>query len=472
MSVPEESKRWMDRDDVIQDILMEAVDTEATFSASGGRKFSTYLYSAIDWYAAHTYVSLNRKKRRAEQLVELDAPLLHLEDTAKFEVPVPATQGNEENDVRSFITLCRNLTQPALVALVHGFLRGNGRKATPEICAEIASVTVKLGLDSGSLVRIGKSEESSRNVLTTLSRDVIMSLETEAALRILECVGCKGTFTIAAIREGRFHVGTMTCRTCYRELKKLPSILSCFGKVQTDKRQGYSEEDTACKVHCQDRKQCVQFQQKEEGKSMSKNAAVESGVDNEDIVDDLEDVDLGEVEAKKGKAVAPKDKPKKAVSAKANKPVAKTKTVGVAKKAKNGPQAAVAASAKKAAAKVKPIKEDDDRPCPKDVGPHWPYRAGSQRRYAFQLMYDGIDKEAFSKQCKKDAVNERGLLVAMRGSGPREFRTTHTWKVNEEGTRYKIYDIKYIGGDKQKTGAKGAKKTEAKVTAAAKKKAA
>lgn len=395
-SVPEAHKRWIDRDDVLQESLIAAWQCTG-YKAGAGRKFSTYLYQRLEWQAKHLHTSLGFQMRDGA-VAELDAPLKQAE-TKTIEIPTSPDQGRDEDDVRSFISLCRAVKDQTVVALVYGFLCGNSRKATPEICAEIAGAAAKLSLDPDSLLRVGGNEKSRKTALTMLSKDLILGSDTEAGLRILECVECEGTFTIAAIREGRFHVETMTCRTCYKKLKALPAGLSCFGKGEK-----YSEADASCRIHCKDRKVC----------KVMKDEEVDEVEDTEEEEDELEDVDLEEVAEKKGKA--------KAKPAKEGKPK-----------------------------KAKKEKEEDD-PVPAGIGPRWPYKKGSQRRWAFQVMLDGIKKAAFEKQCKSNvdekgkpcALNIKALLKSMRG-GPGVKRATHNWKMNEEGDTFKIYAVTYHG---------------------------
>lgn len=89
---------------------------------------------------------------------------------------------------------------------------------------------------------------------------------------------------------------------------------------------------------------------------------------------------------------------------------------------------------------------------PIDVGPRWPFRNGSFMNFVFRAMYYGCSK----KTLKQDVFNALGgepnvarserfwlelIEIMRRGTN----RRRHFWKLNEEGNRYKIYDVNYLG---------------------------
>jgi hypothetical protein len=145
----------------------------------------------------------------------------------------------------------------------------------------------------------------------------------------------------------------------------------------------------------------------------------------------VEDVDFDGVEgtvAEKPKATKTKEKPTK--EAKAEKPK-KTKTEKV---------------------------EEDDLPVPAGMV-RWPFKRGSVMRYMFQTMLEGCNAKNLEKEIEGSGHNWKLMLRVFRSGLAGAAIKTHKYKLNEEGGRFKITDVKYIGPKDEKP-AKVAEKTE------------
>lgn len=434
-----EHKRWVDPEDLLQQALMEAVKAErpGRFQEGAGSKFSTYLYTGLRNELSKSYTDrLRQQKRTSFGIVELDAPVPGKDNDAKMELPSPMGDAVDYLRVRRGIAaleaLCRGCSATSRILLVRGLLFGLPLRAE-ELgrLAEAQGVAKRLGIQWGDLTVFQKSEKSRRLALIQLVRgDIVGSADTDA--RVLECIECSGQFPLSAIREGRYVVSTMTCRACYRALKKSPG--RCFGKVKGGGIEGYSAEDVECSTHCMDREVCKAV--------ISKQGVGKTMVDTE--LDDVE-FDATEKPAKKAASKAVKGKTEKAV---------------------------------KAAKASKKAKEEDDDPAPAEVG-KWPFKNGSVMRWMFQTAYAGIKREAFDAAMKKSGrlaktTIDQWLKVLRSGKTNNKAGApppTHTWKLNEEDWRLKITDVKYHGKAARKVAdgtkaatetAKPAKKVEKK----------
>lgn len=421
--LPAHHKRWLDPEDLLQESLLAALASEQKYRKDQHTKFSSYLFTGLDHHLMHLSTVLNQKKRSLPdgQLMELDAPVIDDSGAAQINnaaFGVQCTQDTQADCIKSFVTLCRAVSQAAIVVLVRGFLFSDCHRAQPEIYQEIGNAAKKLGIGISVFSYLSSDEIIRRKCLTRISMDVMMELGTEAKLRCLECLECTGQFSLDAVRDGRFFVSTMTCRGCYKKMQAQPSELSCFGKLKQGGREGYSEDDVECRIHCPDRVVCRSVSK--QGVYMAKKKAVE-------------DVDLDDV---KGTVKETKPKGKK--------------TVAATKKAKRD------------------VEEEDELPVPSGMV-RWPFKRGSVMRYIFQTMYKGCNAKELEKEIEKTGHNWKFMLSVMRtGIGGRGSNKTHTFKLNEDGGRYKISNVKYIGEPIEKAPAPVAAKGKAKAAAAGK----
>lgn len=416
-------RRWVDPEDIVQDGLVAALETERhKFKKGHGTKFSTFLYRRLNWQMSRIADGLRRQKRSLPGLVELDAPVPGSEDDKPVEIADgQALHSDKINCIQSFITLCRSVSQPAIVVLIRGFLFADSRPATPEICVEIGQVAARLGIGINDLSMLrhaiaGHDDTFRKKLLTLISKEVMMVTGTEELIRCLECTECGGKFSIAAIRDGRFFVSSMCCRHCHKKMQKAPVTESCFGKPKTSKREGFSESDVECRLLCQDKEACRQFSRS--GKMSDKKT---KGVD---------DVDFSKVEGKaKAKAakVAPKAKSVEKKAAKSEK----------APKVKKAPKEI---EWDKGAYPFNP----NEAP-PKETGVvEWPYKRGSTMLSVFMHMLKGVDKKKIQAAVEAQGSTWKQMYAIMKRFEHRE----HTWKLNEEGARYQIFDVKFRGGKK------------------------
>ena len=423
-------QRWIDPEDLIQEGLVAALAAQKTHRDTGRAKYSTYLYNGLMFHFDRYYTTpLSQQKRAKASLVELDAPRFPGadQDEVKLDLPDQSFTSNQtSNAVKSFMELVRRLSAKAVGVLATSLLCGKwvdqAVLSDEKIMGEISTRAKILGIGFDDLQVVAKDENSRKKALTMLGNSDIMELGIEADVRVLECVECRGQFTLSAIRDGRYYVDTTTCRTCYLKMQRASSELSCFGKPKRLKQEGYSDKDVECRIHCRDRKECRQFIEKR-----SKIMADEDVATANEEVKEVEDA----VKNVKGKAKAKKKAVKKAPKA-------------VAKKAK----------------------KDLGPPPPKDVGPYWPHKRGSTMQEVFKAAYHGVKIEDLKKELLKTG-HESTLpifLQVLRRGYTGENRKTHTWKLNEEGGRFKIFDVKFVGDQnpkKVKAVAKSGKKAKA-----------
>lgn len=440
----ESHRRWIDPDDLVQDGLVRALEIDKHHYKRGrGTKFSTYLFRGLDWEFQGLNASLNLPKRRLDDgaLVELDKPI---SDDSKRARELTDAKSDDALSrlacVNAFLSLSKTLrhkNEEALVVLIRGLLFADTRRATPELCSEIKYWADKQGVAMNDLRQV-VDEDIRKKLLNLMVRDVIMSEGAEESIRLLECVECGGQFSIAAIRENRFFVSTMTCKACYRKLQRSPSDVSCFGKVKTLKHEGRSDDDIECKLHCPDRAVCSDFTK---GRiKMSEKKAVDT------VDDDFVDLDTAEGKSKATQAKADK----KAKPAKEAKPAKAAKAEKAEKPAKE------AKAKKEPKAKKEKVVVD---PAPKNIV-EWPYKPNSVMLYVFRAMLDGVSKKKLEAKVNDGKHNFKLMLSIMR----RPIHTDHTWKLNEEGDQYKIYDVKYQPGVGEKKG-KSAKPAKTKKAA-------
>lgn len=436
-----EHKRWVDPEDLLQQALLAAVKAErpGQWEASKGAKFSSYLFKALKFELSKSYTDRLRVEKRSGVVVELDAPLPGTDTT--FQVPdqtesVESTHTQARRATYGFEQLCRGCSPQVRVSLVSVLLCGArpNAKELEMVAVEAMPVATKLGLRWEDLEVLQKNQKIRQQTLNQLVSSGIIGLaDTDA--RVLECLECKGRFTLSQVADGTYHVGTSTCRSCFHKLYK--SKESCFGRRKTARREGYSESDVECQLHCMDREACRQYILTRENGTM---------------VDELEDVDFSEDKPKKsGKKAAGKSGAKKVKKAKA----VVTETVTM-----TGEEAKWW------------TKYDDEAP-PEQL-PRWPFKLGSKMQRLFMRFVHGVSRKEYDEMMTKAGLNpaqwlkdvfEKGKHFAKNGSELRE-----SWKLSEEGGRLKLIDLKFHGAKSEfKTDAK-AKKTEAVSEEPAKKK--
>ena len=441
--VPPSHRRWIDRDDVLQEAFVGAMASEKSFRRKGGSKFSTYLYRQLDWALAKMASGLNREMRDAP-IVELDAPLPSgrsivevLPSTVSQTSQLPMA-GEQLNAAASFLALCRGVGDEGAAALIRGLLFSDSKRPEPKICAEIGLVASNLHIGLGDLRPIAQDENLRKILLQLTARYVMIGIGAEEALRLLQCVECGGKFSLAAVREGRFYVPTMTCRACYQRLEASPA--SCFGKE-------HAPGSAECRLHCLDRAVCSNFNKEDKAMTADETSAAEA----------VEDVDLSDVEdTPKPKKSAKGKKPgKKAPAKKAAKPAKPVKAEKPAK-APKAEKEAVPFTPEAAKAYLSSVVKHINDPeaavgtipdAPKELG-GWPYRSGSGYNFVFLRLYLGVTADGLKKleaDLEKAGSSVKRLVGCVTRDGARTKIVNGMqvgWKVNEEGGGLKIYDIR------------------------------
>ena len=456
-------KRWMDEDDVLQDNLVMAVEALGTHSKRKGQKYSTHLYNRINWGSGHMALSLGRKKRRANGLVELDAPIpgdsehfFELPDhTARKTLDAGVDAADRVSAFRRLVVAVQSGVTPkpaqyeAVEHLVRVLLFGHRtRTPDPTISSLLAAAAQQAQIKFVDLKGLSEDGRSQKELLQWAAGCAIMGMGAENKLRCLECIRCRGKFTLTDVREGIYYLEPGVCRSCYKFMQADPG--TCFGKVHSKAQEGFQATDTACRLHCPDREVCRTIAKRR--KRVGEKAAV------------LDD--------KLAKGLDKLDAPAKATSEKS---------------AKSGNKKVNEKKAEKpAAAKAKAEEADQYPPAPKSIGGVWPFRDGTAMRYCFYTLFTtegGLTPKAFANLFRK-ADKAAGLKSGPLVGANHDFMLkvmksgvncsswhggsvlTHGWKFSEEGGRYRIYDVKFLGKAKEaKADAAPAKKTDAVKTA-------
>lgn len=447
-------KRWIDPADLLQEGLLAAFEAQKGYRKGNGAKYSTWLYRKLGWHISHVATALGYQKR-ATRIVEIDAPIGY-EDEVHMDLPDPTSgrQGQQMDVEATFMTLLRSVSHTARVVLIRGFLFHDARLLTPGVATELRRMARWHRIDMASLQAIGQSENIRKKLLTIVAKESSLKPGTEEGLKLLSCINpeCKGHFSLGDVREGRFFVATMTCRTCYLALAKREATKSCFGKVKNRDHEGYSVDDSECRLHCADRKVCVQFIQIQgkEGTNVAKEeTAVLEGVEDLDKIDEK----------------AEKKAKKKAKAEVAEKPAKKAKAAPVEEEEDEKP-------AKKEKKEKKPHSLLVAHPELKVL----PYRDGSLFLWLFIQLHtpEGVKPSELCKRIVKLGAVDDGKTPEQKLSAlMKQMRVfehaNHTWKVSEEGGRYKIFDVKYKKNADKRDAEPTAKKADKQVEKPAKK---
>lgn len=437
--LPEEHRRWQDPEDMLQQALLTACNAATSFDKTRKVKFSTYAFTGVQMKLNST-VGATRTMSRRSRLVELDVPSSDDSKTIELvskNITVDVQYSRLHRAYAGMAQLCRAVSAPARVALAKGFLL-QGRLSQAEralMGAEVQSAVRAIGLGIDDLRVFSDDENSRKFMLTRLIDDSILGLS-DTDTWSLQCAQCGGAAPLSAVREERFFLDTMLCRSCYRALSKHEK--SCFGK-------DYSVVDKDCTLHCRDKVACLKFV-----------GAVKNLKEEDEMA-------LKQAVARKPVASAPAPKrvvaaaPKARVAKVAPAPVIEeevegadlgdmfedTPAVAVAPKVKRAPAAKSAAGPKRVAA-PKAAKVDEN-PAPKEVGGEWPWRSGSAMTWSFQQALKGIPRASFDKQLKASGTNPLSMLKVLRTqrNGTKSGKHTHSWKFSEEGDVLKITGVKF-----------------------------
>jgi hypothetical protein len=481
-----ENKRWIDLEDVIQEGLIKAWETEQSYTQHWAEsdapthfksKFSTYLFRGLDMLFSGRYSIPLSARKRVTKLVELDAPIGGEDGASHIDIPSHNVSPERMFQAISGVVQVCYAIPPAALSFLLGVIvsdAGRIRRRTANDIACIPDACSRFGVTRYDLELImGDLESKSRVLESVMAADAKLG---EDDVKVLECVTCRGMFSLGDVRTGNYSVTSLTCHACLKKLYEESDSSSCFGRMKVvynnkTATEGYSEADTECRLHCRDRAACRKFIK--EGRT---NMTPEK-VANMEF--DLEDVDLSNIEA--AEPVATTTKPAKSSSKKAaakapaktvTKAVKKAEPVKAAKKAEapKADKTAVKAPAKVATKKAaKPEGEKHVRTAkstakidPKvakaqglikldDQGRDLPFKQGSTMRYCLEqaLAPGGVKEKDLERELTKLGYSyplQRFVLMSGK-SGDSSFRpypSTHVWKAEVKGDRIIVSDVKRI----------------------------
>ena len=438
--LPQQVRNWMDPDDVVQENILLAMRAGETHIEGAGQKYSSHLYTKLQWGTSQLHTRVRRASRHAPT-VEIDAPVpgaergtpYQLEDTSALErLEADAAARSTVTAFRALVTALVNgpaaeqLKRDAVEHLVRVLLLS--RKPVlfdlEPVQRALSAAAQDAAICYSDLKSCSDNDKIRKTLLRWIALRSIMTVGAENKLRCLECVKCDGQFSLTDVRNGVYFLEPAVCRSCYGQMQR--DSRSCFAKH-------YSESDPACRLHCPDREVCREVT--EEGTIMAKTKTKITGK----LAEGLDELDK-ELAASK----------------------AASKTTGKAPKAPKQDQ--------EVQSPVKAAKMDPDGPAPAELGGKWLWRAGSALRFVFRTIYEagpsGLPKkkfEALFRAPDKAAGIPKGplfgagtadwMLKAMRKgyAGPHTNKT-HTFGFSEEGGRYAFYDIKPVESTTVKTG--------------------
>jgi hypothetical protein len=469
--IPEENKRYIDFEDVLQEGLIAAWKAEQSFNPKKS-KYSTYVFNGLDQINSGLLAPFRQAKRNATTgLVELDAP-------------VEGTQ-NARLDIEDVEALPSEI-QEAVDVLLVVFWAADSK--VQQMMLEVASGKLrfhprylKLARRLRKLVRLHQASERHFNLLCSNQDVKAQVIEGMARLtnieatdaRLLLCGECGKLFSLTDVRQGRYVASSLACSECLTKMQGRSVNSTCFGKAKVVQdgrvlRQGFSESNAACRLHCRDRVACKIYAAKR-GRHMTGEQAVLDGFEVGDVVIP-EDVEKA-VPTKKAKApkkaglkLVDKGKAKaagsgKTVKAKVKK-VAKTeksaKAVKTVKKAKKAAAPERKPRTKKSAAKIDPhsergrelVKANLD-----DKGRDLPFKNPSNLRkmfvYALKTGRTLAEMNAKAKSLDLKSGDPTFQLAVLRSlksgeSSLRPYPTTHVWKLTEDAGQFHIHGVKRI----------------------------
>jgi DNA-directed RNA polymerase specialized sigma24 family protein len=476
--IPTENRRYIDFEDVLQEGLIAAWKAEKSFDKRQA-KFSTYLFKGLDMVYSGLLSPLRQKKRVSKGMEELDAPM-RSKDTAspdgsgltadvKLILPDAAVLASKAQEaVGALLTVFRFAdpqVQHLLLEVASGNWRFNGRHvALAKRLRRLSRFHHAVEQDYNLLV---DNADVKAQVIAGMSR--LTNIEI-ADSRLLLCGECGKLFSLTDVRAGRYVASSLACAPCLTKLQGESVNSTCFGKrkvVQDGRtlRQGFSESNAACRLHCRDRVACKNYAA-QRGTRMTGDAAV------------LDDVELGDVaipektmkaapavkkvtSGKKKAGIKLVDKATKKVKTGKAKVVAKTAKVkvksvtkGKVKKAK--PEVERKPRKQRSAAKIDPHSEKGKalvKANLDDKGRDLPFKNPSnlRRLFVFALKPGRTLSEMTSKA--KSLPLKSGdpsfQLTSLRAcksgdSSLRPYPSTHTWKLDEENGLFHIHGVKRI----------------------------
>lgn len=471
--IPAENKRYIDFEDVLQEGLLAAWKAEQTFNPKKS-KYSTYVFNGLKQINQGLLAPFRQAKRNATNgMVELDAPIVGTENACRELIATDVLPSEVQETVATLLAViyaADSKAQQMILEVVAGKWRFHPRY-------------MKVAHRLRRLVRFHKATERDFNLLWSNPEVKSQVIEGMARLtnieaadsRLLLCGECGKLFSLNDVREGRYVASSLACSECLTKLQGRPVNSTCFGKaevVQDDRvlRQGFSESNAACRLHCRDRVACKIYAAKR-GRHMTGEQAVLDGMELGDV--ELPEVVEKAVSTKKAKVkakaglklvdkgtakakVAKADKPVKgkAKVAKADKPVAKV--AKTAKKAKKAPATERKPRTKKSAAKIDPhsergkalVKANLD-----DKGRDLPFKNPSNLRkmfvYALKTGRTLAEMNAKAKSLdlkSGDPTYQLAVLRALKSgeSSLRPYPSTHVWKLTEDAGQFHIHGVKRI----------------------------
>jgi DNA-directed RNA polymerase specialized sigma24 family protein len=477
--IPTENRRYIDFEDVLQEGLIAAWKAEKTFDKRKKAKFSTYLFTGLDMVYSGLLSPLRQKKRCSNGMEELDAP-------AVSEISSDYTQQTAVYADILTDGVASSLTQQAAVSSLLAVF-GVADPEVQYLLLEVASGNWRFNVRHSKLVRrlrrlsrwhhatehdynlLSDNADVKAQVIEGMSR--LTNIEV-ADSRLLLCGECGKLFSLTDVRAGRYVASSLACAACLTKLQGEPVNSTCFGKrkvVQDGRtlRQGFSESNAACRLHCRDRVACKNYAARK-GTHMIGDAAVLDDVQLEDVAVPAKTLKsapaakkVGDGKKKAGIKLVDKGtkKANKVLKGKTKKVAAKVAKVakkGTAKKAKSKDEVVRKPRKQRSAAKIDPHSEKGKALVKANLdekGRDLPYKNPSALRklFVFALRPGRTLAELTAKAKTLDlkSGDPSFQLASLRAcksgdSSLRPYPSTHTWKLDEENGAFHIHGVKRI----------------------------
>jgi hypothetical protein len=362
-----QDKRYIDYDDVYQEIAIQGISSLEKYEEGHGTKESTWLYRGLDTRVNEVSAKGKRQKRLATSIVEISDP-----ETLR-QNPIPdnrASISHLTEAVDAFCVLILESDAKLRVALVNTVIGHSQPSAYPEVWKTVRKKCTALHIKPEDLTAVYRNDSARSEIVARLAKkDSTKKLK-------LTCQGCNRCYTLESVEQGVFRVENMTCQDCLNQRKVSGS--DCFG---TD----YSEATLECSQLCPDRALCIKEVKNLSNKETIMTTAIEELTDAE-IESQLNAAESTDAPTETVEVSTPVSTPKASKS----KPAAKATKATKAVAAKPLP------TPKAAKPKVKA-----EKPVPEA-----PFRAGSTMLVLFTALKSGLSHADFAS-----LVAERGKAV-------------------------------------------------------------
>ena len=195
---------------------------------------SRFSFVSLDWISTQRFSAAYgiplRQQKRVAALTELDAPIPG-EDTYR-DLPTKApSQEYLSFQAASGLVKVFGAVPPAAADFLLAVIGCETAKIRRRTADDIACIPVacrQFGVERQDLDMVLASPWARGVVLEGVLRSTV-SIGHEDA-KVLECLDCRGMFSLNDARQGRYSATSLTCAPCLKKLSSPESQSTCFGR--------------------------------------------------------------------------------------------------------------------------------------------------------------------------------------------------------------------------------------------------